>query len=639
MKSIVAYEPLTFRAVLIGLIGTTFLAVATPISDFLINGTWLAACHLPIGVVCVFVLLRYGVSPLLGRVARPLALPEWVVIYSMMLVSAGLTSLGFAAYVVPVLASIPYYATVENDWLALFGQHLPTWIAPFDDNASLRFFEGGDSAVPWGVWWKPLALWTAFSLSLLWAMTCLNGLLRRQWIDRERLSFPLVQLPLELLEPKREAGSSRVVLAMGFALPFAVHGLNGLHVYFPSLPQIPLFFDLGANLNEKPWDVMRPLWLIVHFSAIGFVFLLPVDLSLSLWVFYFVFHGQSMMIELLGLPLGQSTGYSTRGFAAYQMAGGILTLALALLWRARRSFRDLLESARRGVPEEDEPLSPRAMFGGLTLSVAALTGSLMMAGIPLWLSFSVIALFLLTMVAMTRMVAESGLLFIQTPFRPTDLLTPFLGMGGISPRALTALAYPEMVFMFDVRSSPMPSVMDAFKLLDASRLRRRSLVPPVVAASVVAMIVASATVLVIGYRNGAASVSGWFGVGAPGLPFRRLTAWLVDPRSPDPYSVMWIGVGSAMVGLLGVLRARFLWFPFHPIGYAMGPSWPLIQLWFSTFVGWAFKASALRFGGLGTFRWWRPFFLGMVLGEFLSGGMWVVIDFIFGKQGHRIFLF
>ena len=72
-----------------------------------------------------------------------------------------LTSLGFAAYVVPILASIPYYATVENDWLALFGQHLPEWIAPFDERASRLFFEGGDAAVPWGIWWKPLALWTA----------------------------------------------------------------------------------------------------------------------------------------------------------------------------------------------------------------------------------------------------------------------------------------------------------------------------------------------------------------------------------------------------------------------------------------------------------------------------------------------
>jgi len=209
----------------------------------------------------------------------------------------------------------------------------------------------------------------------------------------------------------------------------------------------------------------------------------------------------------------------------------------------------------------------------------------------------------------------------------------------MTPRGLAVLNVQEMIFSFDVRSSAMPSVMDAFKLLDTSPLRRRSLVTPMLGASVLAMVVSCATVLLIGQANGAASVSGWFGIGAPQLPFNRLTAQLVNGTSSDLYSVFWMGVGGTLVATLGVLRARFLWFPLHPIGYAMGPSWPMIQLWFSTLLGWAAKSVALRFGGLRTFLRWRPFFLGMVLGEFLAGGFWVVVDFALGKQGHRIFLF
>ena len=634
-----SWEPLTFRAVAIGLLGTAFLAVATPISDFLLNGTWLAACHLPIGVVSVFVLLRYVVAPVLARIGRPILLSEWVVLYGMMLVSAGLSSLGFAAYVVPILAAIPYYATPENDWLAIFGQHLPSWIAPLDERATRLFFEGGDAPVPWNVWARPLAVWALYAAALLWAMTCLVALLRRQWIERERLTFPLVQLPLELLEPRTKRSGSRAVLLLGAALPFFVHGVNGLHLYYPVVPQIPLFYDAGRALVEKPWNIVRPLWVILHFSAVGFVFLLPVDLSFSLWFFYFLFHAQSIFIVLAGLPIGQSTGYATRGFAAYQMAGGILTLALAVLWRARSWLGEQLHAAIQNDRSPDEPLSPRAAILGLLGAFVALVLGQAYAGVPLWLSFAVILLFLTTMIAMTRMVSEGGLLFIQTPFRPTDLLTPFIGTGPMTARGLTVLAYPEMIFMFDVRSSPMPSVMDAFKLLDASRLRRRSFLAPIALASVVTMVVSSSAVLVIGYRNGAASVSGWFGIGAPRLPFNRLAAQLLNPLAPDAYSILWMGVGSVVVVLLTTLRARFLWFPFHPIGYAMGPSWPMIQLWFSTLLGWAFKTVALRFGGFRTFRAWRPFFLGMVLGEFLAGGFWVVIDFIFGKQGHRIFLF
>ncbi len=303
-------------------------------------------------------------------------------------------------------------------------------------------------------------------------------------------------------------------------------------------------------------------------------------------------------------------------------------------------MRERFDAAPRPPADErDGPLSSRAAYLGLLGSLALLVVATTAAGAPIGLAAWFVGVFLVTMIAMTRMVSEGGLLFIQTPFRPTDLLVPFAGGRVLGARAAAVLAYPEMLFAFDVRASPMPSVMDSLKLLDSSTLRRRSFLAPVIAACVVTMAVSAGTVLVIGYHNGAGAVSGWFGVGAPQLPFRRLVQQLTNPPDPDYYSVGWMGVGAIVVSALHVLRARFLWFPLHPIGYAMGPSWPMIQLWFSTFVGWALKVVALRSGGLKAFRTWRPFFLGLVLGEFGAGGFWAVVDFICGTQGHRIFLF
>jgi len=87
------------------------------------------------------------------------------------------------------------------------------------------------------------------------------------------------------------------------------------------------------------------------------------------------------------------------------------------------------------------------------------------------------------------------------------------------------------------------------------------------------------------------------------------------------------------------LRIRFTGWPLHPIGYAMGPSWPMIQLWFSIMVGWLMKWLILRWGGMRMFRQARPFFLGLVLGEFVVAGVWIVVDSITGVHGHRFFLF
>ncbi len=256
------------------------------------------------------------------------------------------------------------------------------------------------------------------------------------------------------------------------------------------------------------------------------------------------------------------------------------------------------------------------------------------------------------MIAMTRMVAEGGMLFIQTPFRPLDLIIPVTGSAALGPSNLTILAYQEMIFMFDIRSSLMPSFMDALKLSEDPTVasgvessgsnrptRRFRLVLAVFLSIVVAMLVSYVTVILIGYRYGGANLSRWFFVGGPQLPFRRLSDMLFHPQGQSGVWLSFIGLGGVFMIFLTFMRARFFWWPFHPIGYAMGCSWPMIQLWFSIFLGWFLKSIILRYGGIRVYVKLRTFFLGMVLGEFLSSGAWLITDFIAGKSGHRIFLF
>ena len=90
--------------------------------------------------------------------------------------------------------------------------------------------------------------------------------------------------------------------------------------------------------------------------------------------------------------------------------------------------------------------------------------------------------------------------------------------------------------------------------------------------------------------------------------------------------------------LLSIARLRFAWWPFHPLGYAMGPSWPMIQLWFSILVGWLMKTILMRYGSGRSYRRARPVFLGLVVGEFLAAGIWVVGSAVTGTRGHRFFL-
>ncbi|MFC1716216.1 DUF6785 family protein [Candidatus Poribacteria bacterium] len=655
-------QGVTFRAIFTGLICTAFLAIATPVSDLLVQGTWIAACHLPIGVIFVFVLLVIGINVPLKKLGISFSNSELIVIYCIMLIPAGIPSLGLSAYVVPILASPPYYATVENEWETLFFQYIPDWIAPSGDKAMRYFYEGlpGGMGIPWAVWVKPLVLWSIFAMAMYLVMICLCVILRKQWMDRERLIFPLVQLPLEVLKEDRQPAlvtpffKNRLMWA-GFAIPAIIHGINGLHFHIPSVPQLKLFFDLGVYFTSKPWNIVRPLWAIIHFSVIGFVYLLPVQLSFSLWFFYFFFHAQSIIGRAMGKPVTNATGYATKGFAAYQMAGAIIALVLFAAWRMRSHLADIFRKAfNRGseVDDSGEVISYRFALLGLFVGTIIMCLWSMAAGASLAVILPALIIFYITMIAMTRMISEGGMLFIQTPFRPLDLIIPVTGSTILGSSNLTILAYQEMVFMFDIRSSLMPSVMDSLKLSEGSvvlgktqdtklehKARRARLGIAIFLSIIVTMAISYITVLIIGYRYGGANLSQWFFVGGPQVPFRRLSDMLFHPRSPSGVWLGFMGIGAVFMIFLTIMRAQFFWWPFHPIGYAMGCSWPMIQLWCSILLGWFFKSIILRYGGLRAYVKFRTFFLGMVMGEFLSGGVWLIVDFIAGKSGHRIFLF
>jgi hypothetical protein len=106
----------------------------------------------------------------------------------------------------------------------------------------------------------------------------------------------------------------------------------------------------------------------------------------------------------------------------------------------------------------------------------------------------------------------------------------------------------------------------------------------------------------------------------PTEPFRELSRLLATPRVPDPVGMAAGAFGGLFTLFLSVMRLQFLWWPFHPLGYAVGFSRRTIDwMWFSIFLGWLIKLLILRFGGMPTYRWAMPLMLGFILGEFTMG--------------------
>lgn len=54
------------------------------------------------------------------------------------------------------------------------------------------------------------------------------------------------------------------------------------------------------------------------------------------------------------------------------------------------------------------------------------------------------------------------------------------------------------------------------------------------------------------------------------------------------------------------------------------------QLWFPMFVSWLIKWTILRYGSVKAYRKAVPFFVGLVLGEFVVGCGWDLVGIMYG---------
>jgi hypothetical protein len=104
-----------------------------------------------------------------------------------------------------------------------------------------------------------------------------------------------------------------------------------------------------------------------------------------------------------------------------------------------------------------------------------------------------------------------------------------------------------------------------------------------------------------------------------------VNSWLGDPQPPNWQGLLGIVAGFAFAYFLMLMRYRFVWWPFHPIGYAIAADWTTGLIWLPLLIGWAAKNLTMRYAGPKAYRRGVPIALGMVLGEFAVGGFWSLL--------------
>ena len=470
---------------------------------------------------------------------------------------------------------------------------------------------------------------------VFFAFLCLAAILRRQWVENEKLSFPLTQLPLEFVHEDAGRQFFRAPLVwIGFALPVVVFGLNGLHEYVPTVPLVPLTHNVHAWLRAKPWSGIFYTPMFISFAAMGFFFLLPTQVLFSLWVFFVLTRVQDIVATSLGFRIAGMPLYPTRLYVGYQVAGAYFALLVYFIYSGLPHFRNVLRSAlaggaRRGE-DADELLPYPVAVWGLIGSFAATLVWCVWAGVSLWVAIFEFGIYLFVVVlVMARSVAEAGMLMTETSFRPVNVYEMFGQKAALGARNVTLLSLLDAVFTRDLRGLTMTGVLDGAKIADGVGFKRRSLLVVLPVAAGVAFVVAAAIQLYLPYMHGANLMYGYTYRSNPLLGFRDYAAAAEGVRPPYSWiPPMFFGVGVVVTVGLATLRALYWWWPLHPLGYALSGSWSLIVFWFPILMAWAIKAPLLQYSGVRGYRRFRPFFLGMIFGEFSMAVFWTGVSYL-----------
>jgi hypothetical protein len=635
---------MTVRAVIIGLLCAGLLGLATPYADLVIEGSDIVDSHMPLGAITLLVLLVLVVNTVLRRVKEPWAFTrqELATIYIMALVSAALPSNDALERLLPAIAGAYYYPPAGT-LQPVLTKHVAPWALIQDQTAIKYFFEGlpQGQSIPWRPWLAPLIAWTGLSLVLYAQYYFVAVLLRSRWVDEERLAFPLAQVPLTILEERRPAVTSPLfrdsIFWIGFGGVFVLHSINALHNYYAFLPQIKLAaIPIGQNFHNRPWDALQSVQIYIYFSMIGLAYLISGEVAISLWGFYWFYQLQGVAMRAYGAEIGGAPGqFNALTFWRAQELGGFIALGVFIFWSARHK---LLAGARAFTKRDAaDPMAPGWAAVGVVVTMLLAVAWSSAAGMQWGLALVLLIFILLNMACLARLTCAGGLVQVDVPYMPSDVINFAVGSRNVTLGSQAIMHFQQTVWWTNWPSAPLPLFMDSLRISQGVRLPARRLTAVIAGAALAAIVCGYLCQMTLAYTHGSTALNREMFYNTPNWNITRLRN-AVEAGIP----VNKFHLASALGGLLVTsalihLQRNYLWWPISPLGYLMGTSTSFEAIWFSVLIGWGAGAVMRRFSGLHGYRRLRPLFLGFVLGEFVTAGIWIAIDGLTGVRMHKIF--
>jgi len=671
---------MSFRAVVLGVLGALFIACFGYINDSVLHLTFLVGNHFPISVFGLLILVTMLVNPLLIRLHKGWRLRpvELAVMTGLMLVPCSIPGSGLERTFHLTLAMPTQYELQNVGWRQYkLLSYMPPQMMPgapgakhveYDPVVMENFLSNNPdgnlfdwSRVPWDRWARPLSTWLPIIILIAIGVICMSLMIHSQWSRRERLRYPIASFANALIEEGPDGGISPVfrnkLFWLGLAVVLTIRIINGIQAWYPGFINIPLEFDFRNPISQK-WPTFTSagggyggalVYIRLFPTAVAFAFFLSSDVALSLglsqWFFVFI----TMALVSKGIQLDSE--FFSGGAGTWQLFGSYVGMGLLLLFIGRRYYGQLLRQALTFVRQPEVESSAAWACRIFILSVAGVTAILTALGLNWPFALLTVLMILLMFLVVARINAESGLFFVQPSWLPLGALLGIFGAAAMGPKAIVIVALVSAVLVIDPRECTMPFIVNALKISEDAGARPSRIGWSAIVLFVVALIVATPVILTNQYNSSEPRSDKWQFKEVPKLPFdaavremtklsladelqksEQMSTWQrIRNMNVDPKFLIFGGSGLLLVLAFSFLRLRFAWWPLHPVMFLVWGTWTMSRFSHSFLLGWLIKTAVTKLGGGTKHRQVMNLMIGIIAGDLLGGIVFMIVGVIYYK--------
>lgn len=633
----------TVRSVIIGVFVCGLVSVWVPLSEFVVGASRMNLSQLPVAAMGTFSIVLI-LNAIIGRFLPSIRLrpAEVLVIFTFAFIAAIMGTSDLLEWVFSVMV-VPYYlATPENRWIDDVWPHLKQWWIIQGPSEELRWaFVGAPTgeSIPWHIWAVPLFWWGTFVGALVFASICLASILRKQWADNERLPFPLVQVPLDIMSNPGGKWHLPEMLRkrafwIGAGIPLFVILFNIINYFSLQWPQIPLFREFIIPLGPG----LPSLFIKFNMYVIGFAYMVNTNILFSAWFWYLIVMAEQGIYTRVGYSLGAADDlYSARdAITSWQGEGALFVFVFVSLWMARRHllfvFRVFI--GREKTNDEHELLPYRWAVPGFLAAAFYMGAFLVHAGMSVPMAAVFVFGGFVTWLGIARIISQTGLVYMDNPLTPQMLTFHAFGTVGVPAAQLVGMV-ATYALVVNGRGPLLPSIFQMAWLGGKIGRSGRKMLTVLLIGFTGAFVIGSAYFIYISYAHGSTTFLSWAYPRHGEQVYDAIITKMQARQAIDFARWTIFGIGAAVMAVLTWVQYRFPGWPIHPIGFPIAAN--IDNMFFPVFLTWLIKSILLRVGGVQAYERARPVFLGLIVGYSLGVLISFFVDWMyFPGAGHQI---